>query len=113
MKENNMAADVLIPVPDADAMADGDVRRICSEAAGGPIALFRVADGFHAIADTCSHGHASLAEGWLEGFEIECPVHSGRFDVRTGAPLAFPVTEPVRTFPTRRVDGVLSIVVSG
>ena len=113
MKENDAMNDVLIAVPDADAMADGDVRRLCSTAAGGPIALFRVEGDFHAIADTCSHGQASLAEGWLEGFEIECPVHSGRFDVRTGAPLAFPVTEPVRTFAVTRIDGILNVVVRG
>lgn len=102
--------ELLIPVPEAESMADGDVRRLCSPACG-PIALFRVDGDFHAIADTCSHGQASLAEGWLEGFEVECPVHSGRFDIRSGAPLAFPVTEPVATYPTRRVEGVLHVIV--
>lgn len=103
--------EVMVAVPEADIMVDGDVRRVCS-AATGPIALFRVDGAFHAIADTCSHGQASLAEGWLEGFEIECPVHSGRFDIRNGAPLAFPVTEPVSAYATRRVEGILHVVVS-
>ncbi len=103
-------SEVLIVVPEAGGMGDGDVRRLCSPATG-PVALFRMDGAFYAIADTCSHGQASLAEGWLEGFEIECPVHSGRFDIRSGAPLAFPVTEPVATYALRRIDGVLHVVV--
>lgn len=103
-------AETLIAVGPADEVEVGGARRVCSSLTG-PIAVFRTDEGFHAIADTCSHGQASLSEGWLEGFEIECPVHSGRFDIRSGAPLCFPVTQPVAAFGTRLVDGTLYIVV--
>lgn len=103
-------AETLIAVAPADEVELGGARRVCSPATG-PIAVFRTDAGFHAIADTCSHGQASLSEGWLEGFEIECPVHSGRFDVRSGAALCFPATEPVTTYETRLVDGRLYVVV--
>jgi len=62
---------------------------------GRAIALFRVGDEFHAIDDVCTHDGGPLAEGELEGGEIECPRHGARFDVRTGKALCFPAIEPV------------------
>jgi 3-phenylpropionate/trans-cinnamate dioxygenase ferredoxin component len=93
----------------ADSLPVGEARKICVPGSG-PIAVFHSDDGFHALDDTCSHGQASLSEGWLEGHEIECPVHSGRFDIRTGAPLCFPVTEPVAAYPVDVEDGLLYVV---
>jgi nitrite reductase/ring-hydroxylating ferredoxin subunit len=72
---------------------------------GSPaLAVFRLADGIFAIADLCTHGAASLSEGFVENGVIECPFHSGTFDVRTGAALTFPCTEAVRSYPVR-VEG--------
>lgn len=102
--------EVLILVGAADELREDEGRKVCAPGVG-PIAVFRVGDEFHAISDTCTHGAASLSEGWIEGFEIECPVHSGRFDIRTGEPLSFPVTEPVATYRTKLIDGQLYIVV--
>ena len=110
MTEADETAERLILVGSPDEVVEGEGRRICAPGVG-PIAIFRVGDAFHAIADTCSHGQASLSEGWLEAFEIECPVHAGRFDIRTGAPLCFPVTQPVATFATRILEGRLYVVV--
>lgn len=87
----------------------GEARKICVPASG-PIAVFHSDDGFHALADTCSHGQASLSEGWLEGHEIECPVHSGRFDIRTGAAICFPATEPVAAYSTKLEEGLLYVL---
>jgi len=71
------------------------------EAGGQPVAFYRVGDEVFATASQCSHGNARLCDGFLEGFEIECPLHQGRFDVRDGRPLCGPVTEPVRSYPVR------------
>jgi nitrite reductase/ring-hydroxylating ferredoxin subunit len=72
---------------------------------GSPsIAIFKVGDQFHAIADLCTHGAASLSEGIVENGIVECPFHSGTFDVRTGKALTFPCTEAVGTYPVR-VEG--------
>ncbi|MDR3618517.1 MAG: non-heme iron oxygenase ferredoxin subunit [Paludisphaera borealis] len=63
---------------------------------GRAIALFRVNDDtYYAIDDVCTHDGGPLAEGDLEGVEIECPRHGARFDVRTGKVLRFPAIEPV------------------
>ena len=63
-----------------------------------PIALFRLADGFFATDDTCTHGAASLADGFVEDGQIECPFHSGRFDIRTGEPTLHPCIVKLRTY---------------
>ena len=67
------------------------------EVDGRPIALFNVAGSFYAIDDVCTHDGGPLAEGELDGAEIQCPRHGARFDVRTGRALCLPAFEPVTT----------------
>ena len=38
----------------------------------------------YAIEDACNHAGASLAEGWLEGRCVVCPMHAYAFDMTTG-----------------------------
>src|SRR3954463_10027462 len=76
-----------------------------------PVALFRTDDGeLHAIDDTCTHQDASLADGWLEGCEIECPLHASRFNLRTGGVDAPPAKLGVRTHEVVIVDDVINVV---
>ncbi|MBW4091501.1 MAG: non-heme iron oxygenase ferredoxin subunit [Proteobacteria bacterium] len=82
----------------ADTLQDGDVRRI-DLPDRSPIALFRLGEQFFATDDTCTHGAASLADGFVEDGEVECPYHGGRFDIRTGAATLHPCTAPLRTYP--------------
>ena len=74
-----------------------------------PIAVFNVDDVFYAIDDTCTHQDASLADGWLEGCFIECPLHASSFDLRTGLPTCPPAKRPVRTYPVVVQDGVVYV----
>ncbi len=46
-----------------------------------------------------------LCDGWLEGFEIECPLHQGRFDIRTGKALCAPLVQDVRVYPLKIENG--------
>ena len=71
-----------------------------------PVAVFHTEDGeVLAIDDTCTHQDASLADGWLEGCEVECPLHASRFDLRTGAVDAPPAKVGVRTHAVTVTDG--------
>lgn len=72
------------------------------------VVLCRDEDGtFFAVDDTCTHEDASLADGWVEDGEIECPLHSARFCLKTGAAMCLPATQPVRTYPVEvREDAV-------
>jgi anthranilate 1,2-dioxygenase ferredoxin subunit len=68
------------------------------------IAVFRVGDEVFALNDLCTHGHARLSEGYVEDGCVECPLHQGLIDIRTGAPRCAPITEAVRTFAIRIID---------
>lgn len=75
---------------------------------GKPVlAVFNVEGQFFVTNDKCTHGKASLSEGWLEDFEVCCPVHDGRFDLRDGRPLCFPVTEALPTYACQVEDGAV------
>jgi naphthalene 1,2-dioxygenase system ferredoxin subunit len=73
--------------------------------AGRDIALFRVGDAVFATDNLCTHGHARLCEGYVEGHEIECPLHQGRFDLRTGLATCAPATASLKTYPVRIEGG--------
>lgn len=88
----------------ADAVPEGEGRAVAVEGIER-IAVFRVEGTFYVTQDMCSHAKASLTKGWVEGFEICCPVHDGRFDVRTGEARCFPATDPIKTFPSQVRDG--------
>jgi naphthalene 1,2-dioxygenase system ferredoxin subunit len=72
--------------------------------AGRDIAIYTVGDAVYATDNTCTHGQARLCDGFLDGHEIECPLHQGKFDVRDGKPTCEPVTEALRSYPVR-IDG--------
>ncbi len=75
---------------------------------GTEIALVRQGDEVFAIRDECSHASIALSEGDVEGCSIECWLHGSRFDLRTGAALSLPATQPVAVFPVRvEADDVL------
>lgn len=78
-----------------------------------PVAVFHTEEGeLYAVDDTCTHQDASLADGWLEGCEVECPLHASKFDLRTGAVDAPPARRPVRTHEVVVEDGVIHVRLS-
>jgi naphthalene 1,2-dioxygenase system ferredoxin subunit len=76
------------------------------------IALYNAGGEIFATDNICTHGHARLCEGFLEGHEIECPLHQGRFDIRTGAPTCAPVTEAIRSYPIRIEGGRVFLAIN-
>lgn len=72
--------------------------------AGAQIALYDIGGEIFATDNLCTHGDARLCDGFLEDGTIECPLHQGRFDVRSGKALCKPLTENLRTYPIR-VEG--------
>jgi naphthalene 1,2-dioxygenase system ferredoxin subunit len=86
----------------AELFAGGDCTRV--EIEGRVLGLFRIGDQVFALDDICSHGHAHLSEGALEDFTIECPLHGGLFDVRSGRALCAPVTRDVACHEVRITD---------
>nr|AZI70971.1 naphthalene 1,2-dioxygenase ferredoxin component [Marinobacter maroccanus]AZI70992.1 dioxygenase ferredoxin component [Marinobacter maroccanus] len=78
---------------------EGDVLEVIIE--GKDLALYEVEGEIYATDNLCTHGAARLSDGFLEGREIECPLHQGRFDVCTGKALCAPLTEDVKTYPVK------------
>ena len=71
---------------------------------GESICVVRIGDEVFAIGDTCSHSDASLAEGDITDFKIECWLHGAEFDLRTGEALTPPAVMPVKKYSVS-VDG--------
>lgn len=87
-----------VDVGDARALRQGGTR---VEIKGREVAVFRIGDEFYALGDRCSHAEASLAEGEVFDYEVECPLHGAGFDVRTGRELSLPATRPVPAYRVR------------
>ena len=94
-------------VAPANSIAPGDYAQI--EIDDALVAVFNIAGKFYAIDDVCTHDGGELAGGAVEGDVVICPRHGARFCLRTGAALTPPAYEPVRTYETRVVDGMVEV----
>jgi 3-phenylpropionate/trans-cinnamate dioxygenase ferredoxin component len=74
-----------------------------------PIVVFNIAGGLYAIADVCSHDDGPVGDGELDGYEIKCPRHGARFDVRSGEVLSLPAAVDIPAYPVRVVDGKIEV----
>lgn len=100
----------MLPICPLSLLAPGEALRVDAQP---PIAVFHTEDGeLFALDDTCTHQDASLADGWLEGCEVECPLHASRFDLRTGQVDAPPAKKPVRTHRILVEDGHIFVELS-
>lgn len=83
----------------ADDLPTDDV--IGVNVSGRDVAVYTVGESVYATDNICTHGQARLCDGFLDGHEIECPLHQGKFDIRNGQPTCVPVTEPLRSYPVK------------
>lgn len=104
-------ADQIEYIPVADVSELGNGERLIFEIDGEPIAVFNVAGKYYAIKDVCSHDGGPVAEGELDApdFEIECPRHGARFDLRTGKALTLPAVVDIPAYPVRVVGDEIQI----
>ncbi|MEU2776922.1 bifunctional 3-phenylpropionate/cinnamic acid dioxygenase ferredoxin subunit [Streptomyces sp. NPDC007162] len=96
-----------IRVAAVDDIEEGEALKVPAETTGhgDAIAVFHDGGEYFALDDTCSHGQASLADGWIEGGEVECPLHSARFCLKSGRPQCMPATVAQRTHRVEVRDG--------
>ncbi len=73
------------------------------------IVVFNIAGELYAIADVCSHDEGPVGDGELEGYQVICPRHGARFDVRTGAVLSLPAVVDIPAYPVRVVDSQIEV----
>jgi nitrite reductase/ring-hydroxylating ferredoxin subunit len=72
--------------------------------AGEKVCIANIEGNYYAIGNVCTHMGGPLADGKLEGYEIQCPWHGSKFDVRTGEPTKPPARRAVPTYEVRIED---------
>jgi naphthalene 1,2-dioxygenase system ferredoxin subunit len=100
-------AEEWITVARRSALSEGEVLGV--EAQGKPLALYNIDGEIFATDGLCTHAFAFLSEGWLDGDVIECPLHAGRFEVKTGKGLGPPIPCDIQTHPVRVVGDEIQV----
>ena len=80
-------------------------------AGGVAVAVFRAGGELFALRDMCTHATAKLSDGFVEDGCVECPLHQGTFDLRTGEARKEPCIEDVQTFHVREAGGRVEVQV--
>ena len=90
-----------------DDLPNGE--RLFVEIGENYLVVFNIAGQFFAIEDLCSHDDGPLGDGDVAGYEIACPRHGARFDLRTGKALTFPAVEDIPAYPVKIVDNKIQV----
>ena len=94
-----MSSEGWVKAAKRSALGDGEVIGVIVE--GREIALYETDGDILATDDICTHAYAKLSDGWMEKGEIECPLHAGRFEIKSGKATAPPCVDDIRTYPVR------------
>lgn len=94
---------------DVSELEPGDATPVSLD--GREIAVFDTVDGIFVSHARCTHGAANLCDGYFDGKHIECPLHQGLFDARTGEAKSAPATRPLRMIDSRVVDGTVQVFI--
>jgi nitrite reductase/ring-hydroxylating ferredoxin subunit len=100
-----------VRIASAGELAAGDMTSV--QAGEHELLLARVGEEYFALDNLCTHAEGWLDMGYLleETCEVRCPLHEGKFDLRTGEPTQEPATEPVNAYRTEIVDGDVFVVI--
>jgi nitrite reductase/ring-hydroxylating ferredoxin subunit len=94
-------------VTDASAIKADDPQKFTI--GGEEIALYNIDGTIYATHNICTHAFASLADGIQENGEIECPLHEGRFDIKTGKMLCAPLVDDLKIYEVKVEDGAVFV----
>lgn len=90
-------------IASVDALSPGEMA--AASIGDAMVAVYNVDGAFYCTSNVCTHAFALLSDGWLEDDVVECPLHGGQFNVRSGQALGSPVECDLQTYPVRIVDG--------
>jgi naphthalene 1,2-dioxygenase system ferredoxin subunit len=96
-----------VTVAERAAVSDGEMKGVTI--GSQEIALYNLKGEIFATDNLCSHAFAFLTDGWLDGEEVECPLHAGRFEIKTGKGLGPPIPCDIKTFPVRIENGQIQV----
>ncbi len=100
-----------VTVAARSALNDGDMIGVA--VGNEEIALYNLAGEIYATSNICTHAFAMLSDGWLDGEVIECPLHAGRFEIKTGKGLGPPIPCDIKTYPVRVVGDEVQVQIEG
>ncbi len=75
------------------------------------LAVFDTVDGITVSMARCTHGAANLCDGYFDGTHIECPLHQGLFDARSGEAVAAPARVKLRMLQSRVLNDMVQILI--
>ena len=96
-----------IPVAAVTDVPEGQALAVA--VGGDAVCLFNLAGTVYATQDTCTHEEASLAEGFIDGDCIECPLHQALFHIPTGEARTAPASAALRIYPVRINAGTIEV----
>ena len=88
-----------VSVADQGSINEGEMKGVT--VGSTEIALYNLKGEIYATDNLCTHAFAFLTDGWLDGEEVECPLHAGRFEIKTGKGMGPPIPCDVKTFSVR------------
>lgn len=107
---SRVMAESPLPVCAAADLPPGSVKSF--EVGDEVVAVYNIDGAFYATEARCTHATADLADGILEGDVIECSLHFGAFNVRTGKAVQAPCFVDLKTFRTEVKDGQVCVDLS-
>ena len=100
-----------VTVAQLAAVGEGEVLGV--EIGDKSIALYNIDGEIFATDNICTHAFAALSDGWLDGDCIECPLHGGRFEIKTGKGLGPPIPCDIKSFPVRIEGDKIQVKLGG
>ena len=99
-----------VKVAKATDLAEGTMKPVSANDTN--LALYNVGGTFYATDNECTHAYAMLTDGTIDGDVIECPLHGGAFEIKTGKGLGAPIFCDIKCYPTRVTDGEVEVDLS-
>lgn len=99
---------VFVPVPDAGRLGEHETLRV--EIDGQIMTIAKIDNQFYAFQEFCTHRFGPLSEGCFDGFNVQCPWHNSRFDVRTGKVMQGPAKVDLKTFKVETRGGKIGVL---
>ena len=99
-----------IEVGKADSIEMEDLIRF--DHAERTFCVYRLKDGYYATDGMCTHEAVHLEDGLVMDDEIECPMHQGIFNIKSGEATSPPACEDLKTYPVKVENDLVYINIS-
>jgi naphthalene 1,2-dioxygenase system ferredoxin subunit len=96
-----------VTVANTASLKEGDMKAVT--VGDVEIAVYCFEGQYYATHNICTHAQAYMTDGILEADEIECPLHGGRFNIKTGKGLCAPITCDLQTYPVQVVGADIQV----